>query len=325
MGGLYRLHSRLSNVCPMMVQPEQSPEGSTDPAAPLRRRGRRCGSASSPGEPGCARRRFAPGSAGTTSSSLRGARAGFASTPPPTRSGFTRCAPCSPRESPRPRPRNRRDRRRGAAPAPVRSPDAEADRLRAALEAYDEEAANAVLDRALGAFSLDVFTGSVVLPAMAEIGSRWAAGEVVGRPGALRRLGREGAPARDFARLGIRSGPARAAGVPARRAARHRAHRVRALAARQGLADRLSGAGHAARHARRDRPSAGACRRRDERRDRRASRVSRFRARRGGGPRPRVGRRRRGQRGVALRAGAHLLEERPTAAAARLAAGSSSS
>jgi MerR family transcriptional regulator, light-induced transcriptional regulator len=67
---------------------------------------------------------------------------------------------------------------RGAASAPVRSPDAEADRLRAALEAYDEEAANAVLDRALGAFSLDVFTGSVVLPAMAEIGSRWAAGHV---------------------------------------------------------------------------------------------------------------------------------------------------
>ena len=66
---------------------------------------------------------------------------------------------------------------RGAPRAPVRSPDAEADRLRAALEAYDEEAANAVLDRALGAFSLDVFTGAVVLPAMAEIGSRWSAGE----------------------------------------------------------------------------------------------------------------------------------------------------
>ena len=67
---------------------------------------------------------------------------------------------------------------RGAAPASVRSPDAEADRLCAALEAYDEEAANAVLDRALGAFSLDVFTGSVVLPAMAEIGRRWAEGHV---------------------------------------------------------------------------------------------------------------------------------------------------
>ena len=65
----------------------------------------------------------------------------------------------------------------GAAVPSVRSPDAEADRLRAALEAYDEEAANAVLDRALSAFSLDVFTGAVVLPAMAEIGNRWAGGE----------------------------------------------------------------------------------------------------------------------------------------------------
>ena len=66
----------------------------------------------------------------------------------------------------------------GAAAPSVRSPDAEADRLRAALEAYDEEAANAVLDRALSAFSLDVFTGAVVLPAIAAIGYRWAGGEV---------------------------------------------------------------------------------------------------------------------------------------------------
>ena len=66
----------------------------------------------------------------------------------------------------------------GAAAPSVRSPDAEADRLRAALEAYDEEAANAVLDRALSAFSLDVFTGAVVLPAIAAIGNRWAGGEV---------------------------------------------------------------------------------------------------------------------------------------------------
>jgi DNA-binding transcriptional MerR regulator len=66
----------------------------------------------------------------------------------------------------------------GAAAPSVRSPDAEAGRLLAALEAYDEEAANRALDRALSAFSLDVFTGAVVLPAVAAIGSRWAAGEV---------------------------------------------------------------------------------------------------------------------------------------------------
>ena len=66
----------------------------------------------------------------------------------------------------------------GAAAPLARSPDVEAERLRAALEAYDEEAANRVLDRALSAFSLDVFTGAVVLPAVAAIGSRWAAGDV---------------------------------------------------------------------------------------------------------------------------------------------------
>lgn len=66
----------------------------------------------------------------------------------------------------------------GAAAPSVRSPDAEADRLRAALETFDEEAANAVLDRALSEFSLDVFTGAVVLPAIAAIGNRWAEGEV---------------------------------------------------------------------------------------------------------------------------------------------------
>jgi DNA-binding transcriptional MerR regulator len=60
----------------------------------------------------------------------------------------------------------------------VRSPDAEADRLRAALEAFDEEAANDIFDRALSSFTIDVFADGVVLPALAEIGERWAAGEV---------------------------------------------------------------------------------------------------------------------------------------------------
>ena len=63
------------------------------------------------------------------------------------------------------------------APRPARPSD-EAHRLREALEAYDEEAANAVLDSALGKYSLDVFTGGVVLPAMTMIGRRWARGEV---------------------------------------------------------------------------------------------------------------------------------------------------
>ena len=58
------------------------------------------------------------------------------------------------------------------------APDAEANRLQAALEAYDEEAANAVLDRTLSAFSLDTLIGGVVLPAMKTIGRRWVRGEV---------------------------------------------------------------------------------------------------------------------------------------------------
>lgn len=66
----------------------------------------------------------------------------------------------------------------GPAEAPPRAPDGEAERLRVALEAYDEDAANAVLDRTLSGFSLDVFTGGVVLPAMSTIGRRWVQGEV---------------------------------------------------------------------------------------------------------------------------------------------------
>ena len=101
----------------------------------------------------------------------------------------------------------------------MRSPDAEADRLRAALEAYDEEAANAVLDRALGAFSLDVFTGAVVLPAMAEIGSRWAGGEASVAQEHFATSVVRGRLLADFAGLGIRTGPARPPGLSARRAA----------------------------------------------------------------------------------------------------------
>ena len=131
------------------------------------------------------------------------------------------------------------------------------------------------LDRALSAFSLDVFTGAVVLPAIAAIGSRWAAGEVSVAQEHFATSRRKRAPARPLARLGIRAGPARAAGLPARRAARHRPDRVRALAAKQGLADRLSGPGHSARHARRDRPHGPPRRGRGQRRRLRVSRVSR--------------------------------------------------
>src|SRR5205085_67009 len=64
--------------------------------------------------------------------------------------------------------------------APAEAPAEFASRLAAALTAYDEESADAVLDHALGAFSLDLFTGSVVLPAMAEIGRGWESGDLSG-------------------------------------------------------------------------------------------------------------------------------------------------
>src|SRR3954453_8419004 len=63
-------------------------------------------------------------------------------------------------------------------PAPAEAPGEFASRLAAALTAYDEESADALLDHALGAFSLDLFTGSVVLPAMGEIGRGWESGEI---------------------------------------------------------------------------------------------------------------------------------------------------
>ena len=163
----------------------------------------------------------------------------------------------------------------GAAAPSVRSPDAEADRLRAALEAYDEEAANAVLDRALSAFSLDVFTGAVVLPAIAAIGNRWAEGEVsvaqehfatsVVR-GRLLAISRGwGSGLGPLALLACPPGEQHDIGLIA----------CRPLPAKQGLADRLSGPGHSARHARRDRPHGPPRRGRGQRRRLRVSRVSR--------------------------------------------------
>lgn len=65
-----------------------------------------------------------------------------------------------------------------AAPTSDHTPRDEAHRLQTALEAYDEEAANAVLDRTLSGFSLEAFTDGVVLPAMTMIGRRWVGGEV---------------------------------------------------------------------------------------------------------------------------------------------------
>ena len=72
--------------------------------------------------------------------------------------------------------------RRGAEAPPAPSsgaldPPAQARRLRRALEAFDEEEANATLDECLAGLSLARVLEDVVPAAMAEIGSRWQDGE----------------------------------------------------------------------------------------------------------------------------------------------------
>lgn len=51
-------------------------------------------------------------------------------------------------------------------------------RLLAAVEAYDEAALQAVLDEGVAAFGLEPFVRELILPALAEIGRRWEAGNV---------------------------------------------------------------------------------------------------------------------------------------------------
>jgi DNA-binding transcriptional MerR regulator len=55
---------------------------------------------------------------------------------------------------------------------------ASADALRAALEAFDDSGANAILDDALSRLTLETVAEGVVLPAMRQIGSRWESGDV---------------------------------------------------------------------------------------------------------------------------------------------------
>ena len=70
------------------------------------------------------------------------------------------------------RERGRAGGARGAPPAGL------GDRLERALEAFDEAAANAVLDQAVAALSVEALCDSVVLPALERIGDRWSRGEV---------------------------------------------------------------------------------------------------------------------------------------------------
>ena len=64
------------------------------------------------------------------------------------------------------------------SPSPGTASPANADqRLREALERFDEAEANLVLDEAIAALSVEALATRVVLPALEEVGERWERGE----------------------------------------------------------------------------------------------------------------------------------------------------
>lgn len=67
-----------------------------------------------------------------------------------------------------------------SVPAAVGHPvlDREVELLLSAIDAFDEAAANAIVDEALGAFTLQTTLSALFLPALAELGAGWARGEV---------------------------------------------------------------------------------------------------------------------------------------------------
>jgi MerR family transcriptional regulator, light-induced transcriptional regulator len=56
--------------------------------------------------------------------------------------------------------------------------DLQAERLRLALERFDEAEANTLLDQALAGLTVETVADHIVLPAMRAIGERWESGEV---------------------------------------------------------------------------------------------------------------------------------------------------
>jgi DNA-binding transcriptional MerR regulator len=67
---------------------------------------------------------------------------------------------------------------RAGADAPPLAPDVARGQLAEALEGFDEPSAQAVLDRLLGAATVEVVLGEVILPYLHELGERWERGEV---------------------------------------------------------------------------------------------------------------------------------------------------
>jgi DNA-binding transcriptional MerR regulator len=65
----------------------------------------------------------------------------------------------------------------GPADGPALAPAALREELTAALDRFDEPAAQAVLDRVLAALTVDTMLGEVILPYLRELGERWERGE----------------------------------------------------------------------------------------------------------------------------------------------------
>jgi len=65
----------------------------------------------------------------------------------------------------------------GAGKAALASPLEAQSELAAALDAFDEPSAQAVIDRLLAATTLDAFLAEVVLPYLRELGERWERGQ----------------------------------------------------------------------------------------------------------------------------------------------------
>jgi methanogenic corrinoid protein MtbC1 len=67
---------------------------------------------------------------------------------------------------------------RAEADAPPLAPNVARLQLGDALEAFDEPAAQAVLDRLLSAATVEVLLAEVILPYLRELGERWERGEI---------------------------------------------------------------------------------------------------------------------------------------------------
>ena len=119
------------------------------------------------------------------SSSRCAQRAGSGCTPKRTRGGSGGCRLTSPAACRPPRQRERySERTTGPGRTPARPPACTASQrrrvsrgaLRQALDAFDEPAAQAVLDRLVSDLSLTTVLRDVVLPYLTELGERWESG-----------------------------------------------------------------------------------------------------------------------------------------------------